>query len=947
VDQAKVAFLLGDPPGWADPDSPEDRGGLLSQQFEDDGDIGPGGFALFEAVANQVANDDPPEVWQAAQRLLGLGLDRHRVMRELVMAMVPQVVSAVADGQPYDASAHKAALAALPLPGVDEVIAAMTSVVRARQPVDSDELLAATAEMLGVPGAQEPHRTLIEHVFDQAVEDEDLEFVPGELVVEPSSFCARAVLTHRLTSNERDGGYLETAVDLVCFEQAEILNGPGGAQLEYRWFDEVGPVWQGPPGWLQGFPVGTVFAVRSSQDGNSISVEALTTGPALEDAAVTALRAAYDEWVEGLDLPISLELLVLILITKDRHFFDQPIAPMRDLLAAAGLEHRDDEVAHAPEIWRRADELQQYRRIMSRFEDAEEAEAAVSVVELFNEGDWDNAERMREALSLLRDDTATAEIVASELLGPELDESTEIAAQAALAARFADRLLSFARKPPDLAVARWLMALADERSGDVIGAEAQLRTAVGTFPEWGPAVDRLAWYLSDRGDADEAARLWRGIGVDEDDPRLADMDAAWGAQAARPGRNDPCWCGSGRKYKMCHPGTPPLPPLPERVRWLASKAVSYLKRQSAQAAPYILSIAAARADGDTSAEGMGRALSDPLTLDLVLNEGGWFEKFLEDRGPLLPSDEALLAVSWALVDRTIFEILSVRPGAGVTVKDLRTAEELEVRERTFSRQASPGVLVCARAVPDGQGHQFLGGLFNVRTGTEAALLDLLDEADPEAIAAWAGALDRPPVLLTRESEPTVLCKAVIQVPDAGRARRALDDNYGAGEAGTWDELHNISPDEQIVRATIKLEGSRLTVETNSEERMDRVLGVLKRDIPLLKVLADERQPLDLAKARRSSFLTPVDSASAGARTDEGVVLPPEVREQLQEKFERRWCDEQVPALGGVTPRQAAADPTRREALARLLAEFERANRSRPEGAIAMRPARLREMLGLT
>ena len=20
----------------------------------------------------------------------------------------------------------------------------------------------------------------------------------------------------------------------------------------------------------------------------------------------------------------------------------------------------------------------------------------------------------------------------------------------------------------------------------------------------------------------------------------------------RPGRNDPCWCGSGRKYKKCH-----------------------------------------------------------------------------------------------------------------------------------------------------------------------------------------------------------------------------------------------------------------------------------------------------------------------------------------------------------------------------------------------------------
>ncbi len=178
-----------------------------------------------------------------------------------------------------------------------------------------------------------------------------------------------------------------------------------------------------------------------------------------------------------------------------------------------------------------------------------------------------------------------------------------------------------------------------------------------------------------------------------------------------------------------------------------------------------MSIAVARAGGDTSGEAIDRALSDPLTLDLVLNEGGWFARFLEDRGPLLPSDEALLATSWALVDRTIFELLTVRRGAGMTVKDLRTAEEMEVRERTFSNHASAGMLVCARAVPDGNEHQFLGGLFNVRTGTEAALLDLLDEADPEAIAAWAAALDRPPVLLTRENEPSIMCKAVIGVPD--------------------------------------------------------------------------------------------------------------------------------------------------------------------------------------
>jgi hypothetical protein len=63
---------------------------------------------------------------------------------------------------------------------------------------------------------------------------------------------------------------------------------------------------------------------------------------------------------------------------------------------------------------------------------------------------------------------------------------------------------------------------------------------------------------------------------------------------------------------------------------------------------------------------------------------------------------------------------------------------LDVRERAFSTQATVGMLVCSRVVPDGQTHQLVGGILPVRAGGEADLLDLLDEADPVAIAEWVG-----------------------------------------------------------------------------------------------------------------------------------------------------------------------------------------------------------------
>jgi uncharacterized protein YecA (UPF0149 family) len=38
------------------------------------------------------------------------------------------------------------------------------------------------------------------------------------------------------------------------------------------------------------------------------------------------------------------------------------------------------------------------------------------------------------------------------------------------------------------------------------------------------------------------------------------------APEVKPGRNEPCWCGSGKKYKKCH--------LPEEEMKAAAKACS-------------------------------------------------------------------------------------------------------------------------------------------------------------------------------------------------------------------------------------------------------------------------------------------------------------------------------------------------------------------------------------
>jgi hypothetical protein len=840
VHQDKVAFLFGELPDWADPDDPDDRDALISLQFsaqqagggngedddysddgtDDDGDKdSPDQLraAFRSAVANQVANDDPPDVWATAQRLLAMGLDREMVLGELVMAMIPQFQAALDNEGPYDLDAYRAALASLPLANPADIAEALLLVVRESQPIVVEELLSRAAARLSVPVEQEPHKSMFEHLLDRAIEDGSLDYLSDDMVVEPASLFVGTVLTHRLTEAERSGAYLEAGVDLVSFEDEEALRGPGGATLEFSWRESLGFVWAGPEGWLEPFPAGAVVAAGYGEEGTS--VEVLDSQPTVDPSAVATLRAAYDEAVREVGLPVSTQELLMEMVARDRRLFAAPQAPISELVEAAGLERRGDQVAHGPEIWRNAEEQERDSRVLERTESLDEAKSVLTVIGLFDQGEWPESAPLRDAMLSMKA-SLVAEVVADELLERGFGDDETSTERSVAVTAFAQRLLGVARKPAEVAVARWLMAMAAEHSGDPVEAEAHLQLAVEA-DDWPPAVERLAWYLSDKGDARAAVRLWRRLGADRASEELGNVESFATPPVANLGRNEPCWCGSGRKFKLCHLGRTGLPPLPERVAWLAWKAVSYLRHQGARVTHDMALAGSARTGGDLSEEAMERAFGDPVLLDFLLTEGGWFEQFLEERGSLLPDDEVLLATSWTLVDRTVYEVLDVQPGVGVTVKDLRDAEDTEVRARGFSNQAVPGMLICARAVPDGEGHQFVGALFNVAVGDEAALLNLLDRGDPEELAAWVGRLERPPA-----------------------ARDAGD-------------------------------------------------------------------------------------------------------EPLQASTEGRWCDEPVAALGGMTPREAAADPARREALGRLLAQFERTGAGRPQGAVAMRPARLREMLGLS
>jgi hypothetical protein len=71
-------------------------------------------ISMHEIVATQLWDDDPPEAWETAQRLISAGYDRHEVLHMLASVASGDVYAALVEGRRHALDKTRAALNALP-----------------------------------------------------------------------------------------------------------------------------------------------------------------------------------------------------------------------------------------------------------------------------------------------------------------------------------------------------------------------------------------------------------------------------------------------------------------------------------------------------------------------------------------------------------------------------------------------------------------------------------------------------------------------------------------------------------------------------------------------------------------------------------------------------------------------------------------------------------------
>jgi hypothetical protein len=146
------------------------------------------------------------------------------------------------------------------------------------------------------------------------------------------------------------------------------------------------------------------------------------------------------------------------------------------------------------------------------------------------------------------------------------------------------------------------------------------------------------------------------------------------------------------------------------------------------------------------------------------------------------------------------------------------------------------------------------------------------------------------------------------------------------------------PIERRVLASLTLAPETLVVETMSERRLARCRRRLE------DLLGDRLRLL----GTESKSIAQVLAEGGNEDAPEPLILPPEAMADLEECMLRQWIEESIPALNGLTPRQAVRTPEGRQMVLDLIAYIERQQTDHPPppGMFSPDYRKVKKMLGL-
>gem|GEM_PF-1104048 len=308
-----------------------------------------------------------------------------------------------------------------------------------------------------------------------------------------------------------------------------------------------------------------------------------------------------------------------------------------------------------------------------------------------------------------------------------------------------------------------------------------------------------------------------------------DADGEPSAAWLKTGRNEPCPCGSGKKFKKCclskaeaadapepffSEDEGPLLRLFDRLMAFSSSPGRRADRESALAE----FLDAAGIDSFEEQEESG----SPVPLPSVFLDWYFFGRKNErgrtvagefaDSGPGLDPDEQEMLDASGAGRFSVFEAVEVRFDEGMKLKDIFRGDVLDVREKLATETMARWDMIGGRVGPVGDHHELLGGVFPValecradiekygkrkaKAAIESGAVEDVDEwlkTSGYLLAIYSHdrcmkIIDRPmPVIVTPEGDEMCRCEAHYRIEDLDAVRTALEQDELFEKIGPEDE----------------------------------------------------------------------------------------------------------------------------------------------------------------
>lgn len=463
----------------------------------------------------------------------------------------------------------------------------------------------------------------------------------------------------------------------------------------------------------------------------------------------------------------------------------------------------------------------------------------------------------------------------------------------------------------------------------------------------------------------------------------------------RIGRNEPCPCGSGKKYKRCHLETeaaargasgatapPETAALHELDRTLADAMAAYARQRfGAEWLRFERDFVDARA---------AEQLSGHWALyHLRVRGSRVVDHFTAERGDRLTQKELAWLDAQSRSWLSVWEVEAVEPGASLVLHDILTGERRHVTEASGSRVLVRRSAVLARVVDHGGVSVICGShpqplppleaaavarrfRDRLRRGASAPAERLREERlGRDLIGRWeeeCAALEErsriPPQLHNRDGDELVFISERYDFDAA--ARDELERRLGAMRAVVPPDDDGTDRDyifhregaaarsglEDLIVGHVQVGDRSLSLETNSVRRANALRTRVEAALgDLVRHHRRRRRDAQRMVARtweRERSAGGAAAAPAVPRRHE-VAEAPEAQQALREMKEHHyadWADHPLPALGGMTAHRAVRTKAGRERVDALLKHIEYGEAGLPAGE-RFDVSMLRRQLGLS